>query len=415
MSHDQQTTVPGGFQLKFHWRILGSQAPVFPGFEVDISDRVADDEKPDAVWHRQRARDMLRDHPQIRELFGHTPGTAVWCLLFAATQLGLAVAAIYQPWWAILLCAYVFGSWLNICLFNLAHDCNHGLIFNNRQWERWLFTITSIPMFMPGHHTWWIEHHVHHNDLGAKKDFVKRRRSILLAMKDKVAGIVVPRPLRPLITWATTPLFWPIASFMLITQILRAVVGLIVYALTVLFTFRIRPSDTAVSILADQHLLSGYDHYQIRSWAVVYPLMSLTLLVSLYVLGGWQPIAYLALSALFMTGFLHPLMFGLILSNSHFHGHRQYQPSSSYYGWLNWITFNFGLHTEHHDLAAIPWSRLGKLRRMAPEFYDDLIQTKSYFLLALKFAFGSRENFDNEEHRNARMLAAQASAAGDAS
>lgn len=320
------------------------------------------------------------------------------------------MAAIYQPWWAILLGAYVIGSWLNMCLFQLAHECNHGLVFNNHRWERWLFTITSLPMFMPGHHTWWIEHHVHHNDLGAKKDFVKRRRSIFLHMKDNVFGMIVPRPLRPLITWVTTPLFWPLASLMLVTQILRAVVGLAFYAFSVLFTFRIRPSDMATAILADQHLLSGYDNYRIRGWAVTYPLLSLTLLISLFLLGGWQPIVYLALSELFMTGFLNPFTFGLILSNSHFHGHREYQPSSSYYGWLNWITFNFGLHTEHHDLAAIPWNRLGKLRAMAPEYYDDLIITKSYSLLGLKFAFGSRENFDNEEHRNEEIFALEQSA-----
>ena len=66
------------------------------------------------------------------------------------------------------------------------------------------------------------------------------------------------------------------------------------------------------------------------------------------------------------------MMFGLILSNSHFHGTRYQQPSSSYYGWLNWVTFNFGLHTEHHDLARIPWVRLPQLRKIAPEFYDNL-------------------------------------------
>ena len=51
--------VPGGFKLKFHWRILGTPAPMFPGFEADISERVPDGDKPDAVWHRERARDDL--------------------------------------------------------------------------------------------------------------------------------------------------------------------------------------------------------------------------------------------------------------------------------------------------------------------------------------------------------------------
>ena len=72
---------------------------------------------------------------------------------------------------------------------------------------------------------------------------------------------------------------------------------------------------------------------------------------------------YLLLSSLFLTGFLHPTMFGMILSNSHFHGHSTYQPSASYYGWYNRLTFNFGLHTEHHDIAGIAWSRLPVMTR----------------------------------------------------
>ena len=392
--------VPGGFRPKFHWRLLGTPAPVFPGFEIDICTREPD-HKPDAVWHRERARGMLAAHPELKQLFGRTRSTAIWCGVFAAGQVAMALAVAGQPWWVVALSAYLIGAWINICLFTLAHECNHGLVFDNKAWDRWLFTIATLPMFMAGHHTWWVEHHVHHNELGGKKDFVRRRRSILLLMKDSIAGYGIPRRFRPLLTWVTTPLIWPISLFMLITQLLRAIIGLLVYAVTAIFTLTLRPSDLSVAILADEHLVSGYDKYKIRSWAVLYPLLHLTLIAVLWIVAGPKTFVYLLLSELFMTGFLHPLMFGLILSNSHFHGHREYQPSSSYYGWLNKLTFNFGLHTEHHDLAAIPWNRLPEIRRIAPEYYDDLLKTPSYARLAFQFGFGSRDNFDNEEHRNA--------------
>lgn len=205
-------------------------------------------------------------------------------------------------------------------------------------------------------------------------------------------------------SWLTTPLFWPISAFMLITQLLRAAAGLVVYAVTALWNWQLKPTDFALSILADQHLVSGYKRYHLESWAVTYPALALSMIAALYFFFGWVPLLYLFLSALFMTGFLHPLAFGMILSNSHFHGHECYQPSSSNYGWVNWLTFNFGLHTEHHDFHYIPWSRLGELRRIAPEYYESLKKTDSYVALAFKFAFGTREAFNNEEWRNLELL-----------
>lgn len=44
----------------------------------------------------------------------------------------------------------------------------------------------------------------------------------------------------------------------------------------------------------------------------------------------------------------------------------------SYYGPLNILTYNVGLHNEHHDFPAIPWTRLHALHRIAREFYEPL-------------------------------------------
>ncbi len=396
--------LPGGFTPTFHWRVLGTPSPVFPGFEIDICDRVSDEDQPDAVWHRERAKGIIRDHPEIKQLFGRAPVTAAWCIGLAAVQIAIAIAVGSQPWWIIILTAYLLGALINVGLFNLAHECNHSMVFRSKAANRLLFTLTSLPMFYPGHHTWWIEHHVHHNHMGSEKDFVKRRRSVLLAFKDRIFGYVPGARVRRMTSWITTPLFWPIAAFMLVTQAGRAIVGLIVYAVTVMVTWKLKPNDLALSILADEHLVSGYHRYKIEMWAVTYPLMSLALFGTLFWFFGWAPLVYLFASALFTTGFLHPLVFGLMLSNSHFYGHQCYQPSASNYGPVNLITFNFGMHTEHHDFHYIPWFRLPRVRKIAPEYYDDLEKTRSFSALALKFAFGTRESFNNEEYRNVAML-----------
>lgn len=390
-----QVVSPGSKPLGLSWRVLGSPAPVFPGFEVDICDRVPDDQKPDAVWHRDRAKEMIRAHPEIKQLIGQTRSTALWCVAVAGAQVGMAIACAWLPWWGLVLAAWLVGAVLNIDLFMLAHECNHSLVFKRTAPNRWLYTLTTLPMFLSGHHTWWVEHHVHHNDLGAKKDFIKRRRSFFLA------------------TRLTSPLVVPYSLFMLVMQALRSTLGICLYVLTCLPRGRLTPSDLVLKIVADEHLVSGYKKYDIRGWGVAYAALSLALPVTLFVVLGWKPVLYLLLAQAFMTGFLHPFLFGMILSNSHFHGHCVYQPSSSYYRWFNKLTFNFGLHTEHHDLAGIPWDRLPELRRIAPEFYDPLVKTNSYSALAMKFVLGRQADFeasfDNENHRNAELFSRKVS------
>lgn len=99
---------------------------------------------------------------------------------------------------------------------------------------------------------------------------------------------------------------------------------------------------------------------------------------------GGKALAYFILSS-FFAGSLHPCAGHFIAEHYVFAQHSrsldQSQPSStklappetySYYGILNILTYNVGLHNEHHDFPAIPWTRLWKLNEIANEFYNDL-------------------------------------------
>jgi len=203
-------------------RALGSFAPVFPGTFIDVNGRLPDTHREDAVWHRNRAKEMLRAHPEIKELIGRDPLTAFWCLLMAGTQIGLAVWTATQPWWVMVIVAYVAGAIININLFNLVHECNHGTVFKKNITNMWLFTFGSLPMFLPGHHTWWAEHHMHHNDLGAnKKDFVTRRRHVVTYPRSRRPFGLNKGTLLRILNGLATPLFLPFSFLILVMQYLR--------------------------------------------------------------------------------------------------------------------------------------------------------------------------------------------------
>jgi sphingolipid delta-4 desaturase len=50
----------------------------------------------------------------------------------------------------------------------------------------------------------------------------------------------------------------------------------------------------------------------------------------------------------------------------------------SYYGPLNLLCWNVGLHNEHHDFPRVPGWRLPEVTKIAPEFYENLPIHKSW-------------------------------------
>ena len=109
---------------------------------------------------------------------------------------------------------------------------------------------------------------------------------------------------------------------------------------------------------------------------------------------GSKALAYLILSS-FLAGSLHPCAGHFIAEHYVF----DKQPASakdptalipvpetySYYGPLNALTYNVGLHNEHHDFPAIPWSRLPTLHKIAKEFYLELPHHNSWVMVIWQF------------------------------
>ena len=109
---------------------------------------------------------------------------------------------------------------------------------------------------------------------------------------------------------------------------------------------------------------------------------------------GTRSLAYLIMSS-FLAGSLHPCAGHFIAEHYVFEKPSKVvkDPSNSvpvpetfsYYGPLNLLTYNVGLHNEHHDFPAIPWTRLPVLHETAKEFYAELPHHKSWTWVIWQF------------------------------
>ncbi|ELK28079.1 Sphingolipid delta(4)-desaturase/C4-hydroxylase DES2 [Myotis davidii] len=104
---------------------------------------------------------------------------------------------------------------------------------------------------------------------------------------------------------------------------------------------------------------------------------------TIFALWGLKPMVYLLASTLLGLG-LHPISGHFVAEHYMFvKGYETY----SYYGPLNWITFNVGYHMEHHDFPSIPGCNLPLVRKIAPEYYDHLPQHHSWVKVLWDFVF----------------------------
>jgi sphingolipid delta-4 desaturase len=283
--------------------------------------------------HATRGRQMLLAHPELRTLAGHNRASAVWTLALVLTQCGLALVLGHRSWMVWLPCAYVIGATIDHGLWALIHDCAHNLVFRSRTANRLIAMVANVPLVVPGAISFCKYHLLHHRHLGDL---------------ELDAGIPGPTESRVIGRSGVAKAIW--------------VAG------TILVQGVIRPRR-----LTRVKLLDG--------WTVVNIVSQIGCMALLAGWAGAAPFKYLITSTVFAIG-LHPL--GARWIQEHF-ALVPGQETYSYYGALNNVSFNVGYHNEHHDLVTIPWSRLPEIRRIAPEFYEELHAYTSWTALLIRF------------------------------
>lgn len=284
--------------------------------------------------HLERARAILKAHPEIKALCGHTPVTALFVLGLVAAQVGLAFALRDAPWWALLLTAWFVGAFLSHGLWVLIHECTHNLVFKAPPANALLQMFANLPILFPAAISFRKYHLIHHRYQGDL---------------ELDADLASPGEAKFVGNTFFGKAFWMLNFWAF--QALR------------------------VQRLKRIPFLDG--------WYVANFALQIAFIAGSWALMGPRAVVYMFLASIFAIG-LHPV--GARWIQEHYLV-KPDQETYSYYGPLNLVAFNVGYHNEHHDVMRVPWLRLPQVRKLAPEFYDTLHWHPSWVKLWLQFLF----------------------------
>lgn len=286
--------------------------------------------------HKERTKQIIKAHPEIRNLIGRNPYSFLVILFVIVLQTSLAYLLRESEWWMVLITAYFIGAFASHAMFVLIHEATHNLIFKNRTMNKIAGMMSDLVNFVPSSISFSKYHQKHHSfqgDYYLDADLASKWEAKLIG--SSVIGKV----------------FWE-----MMFPVFQA----------------LRPPRLKEIQFADP--------WTFVNWIAVFGFDFLIIYFF-----GWTAFLYFVLSFFLSIGF-HPL--GARWIQEHFLTAPP-QETYSYYGPINVVALNVGYHNEHHDFPSIPWNNLPKVRAAAPEFYDTLVYHTSWVKLWLKFLFDS--------------------------
>lgn len=287
--------------------------------------------------HITRRKAMLERYPEIRKLYGNYFPSALYIALIVLFQLAIATVFSGQPWWLLLIIAYAVGAFANHSLYVMIHECTHNLVLKTSFGNKVMGLVCDIPLFLPSAMGFRKYHMIHHKHLGE----YSYDPDITSYTEARWVGNVA----------------WRKALWLFLFSLSQA----------------LRP-------------LKVQYYRPLNFWTALNTVLQVAINFGIYYFLGAGALLYLALSTLFALG-LHPL--GGRWIQEHYVT-KEGQETYSYYGPLNKLTFNMGFHNEHHDFMHVPWIKLPVLKKMAPDFYDNLASYPSWTKVLLNFIFNSK-------------------------
>jgi len=301
------------------------------------------DEEP----HASRKMAILKAHPEITKLMGPEWRTKYIVAATVALQVFVAWMTLEWRWPAFLAAAYVVGGTANHSLFLAVHELTHNC-GDRRQWVNKLIGfMANLPIGIAYSSTFRVYHLEHHKFQGHDDELHTDADLPSLLECHLISGSVVGG---------------------YVDHTLRKVI----FMFFQIFAYAFRP------MFIKPEMMPYNDPYFYMNWMVVILFDGLMI----YCFGPKVMLYFLV--STFFAGSIHPTAGHFLAEHYVFEGKTE---TYSYYGPLNMLTYNVGYHNEHHDFPNIAWSNLPKVREIAPEFYNDLPQCKSWPGAILQYIF----------------------------
>uniref|UniRef100_A0A7S0CX60 sphingolipid 4-desaturase n=1 Tax=Amorphochlora amoebiformis TaxID=1561963 RepID=A0A7S0CX60_9EUKA len=273
--------------------------------------------------HRSRRKAILAKYPQIRSLYGPDIRLLPSILALITIQLSLAVYATSLSWFPFVVLAYTLGGTITHWLSLGNHELSHNLCFYSTFANEMLAMTANFAQGIPSCITFKKYHLEHHYHQGSD-----------------VIDVDVPTEWEGRVfnnTWKK-----------------------VIWVLLQPFFYAFRPMVVNPKPMSPKEALNN--------------VVTIAFDIGFAYYFGYKAVLFNLLSTLLGMG-LHPVAGHFISEHYTF---ALGQETYSYYGPLNYVTFNVGYHNEHHDFPKISGFRLPEVRKIAPEFYDNLAECKSW-------------------------------------
>lgn len=263
---------------------------------------------------------------------GYDPNFKYQVLLLMVIQFTLAYLMKDFSWTIVFLVAYTIGGVINHALLLALHEISHNLAFGHaRPLHNRIFSlIVNFPIGVPCAISFKKYHLEHHRYQG-----------------DEELDVDLP-------TQFEARMFFNTA-----TKFVWVVLQPFFYSLRPMF---VNPKNPLPLEIVNMVLQFSVDALVVHYW-------------------GGKSLTFMIASSLLGMG-LHPVAGHFI--SEHYMFAKGYE-TYSYYGPLNYVTFNVGYHNEHHDFPSVPGSRLPMVKEIASEYYKNLPQHNSWTRVLYEF------------------------------